>query len=276
MLLVLALCFSLHTGHQKAPFLLQLQKASYESLASTPFGIAVVDWEDARLTKSEIQRIKQQGKTLVTYLSIGEAETYRDYWKKSWNTHPPVFLEKENPQWPGNYKVKYWQDEWQQIILDKLRKIIALGYDGVYLDIVDAYWYFEEKGNDSARQAMINFIIRLSKTAKALNPEFLIIPQNAPELITDLAYLAAIDGLGKEDTWYNDDIPLVGKNHDYELHYLRDAIKAGKFVLATDYMEDPALQEDFITQAAKEGFIPFVGTRALDKSNINPAINCVE
>jgi cysteinyl-tRNA synthetase len=58
-----------------------------------------------------------------------------------------VWLDKENPEWAGNYKVKYWAEEWQRIITGNrdsyLRNITDVGFDGVYLDIIDAYEYFE-------------------------------------------------------------------------------------------------------------------------------------
>lgn len=273
MLWVLALCFSLQPSDHKAPFLLQLQKAHYENLAALPFGIAVVDWEDSHLTPDQIKDIKAQGKTLVSYLSIGEAENYRNYWKKSWQHTPPPFLDKENPDWPGNYKVRYWDKSWQGIIEEKLKQIVTQGYNGVYFDIVDAYWYYQEKGRKQAQKEMVDFIIHLSRIAKAINPHFLIIPQNAPELVADPTYLAAIDGLGKEDTWYHDNEPLQGKNQEYELHYLRQAKQAGKFILATDYPTSPEKQKDFIQKATTEGFIPFVGTRALDKGAM-PWVKC--
>jgi len=80
-------------------------------------------------------------------MSIGEAEDYRYYWKAEWKTNPPSWLAEENPNWPGNYKVRYWNEDWQNIIYGNndsyLRKILDAGFDGVYLDIIDAFEYFE-------------------------------------------------------------------------------------------------------------------------------------
>ena len=58
-------------------------------------------------------------------------------------------MEQENPDWAGNYKVRYWDPEWQTIISGApdsyLGKIQAAGFDGVYLDIIDAFEYFESQ-----------------------------------------------------------------------------------------------------------------------------------
>ncbi|TAN37800.1 MAG: hypothetical protein EPN23_04615 [Verrucomicrobia bacterium] len=43
------------------------------------------------------------------YLSIGEAGDYRGYWEKEWSAQPPTWLGAENPDWKGNFKVRYWQ-----------------------------------------------------------------------------------------------------------------------------------------------------------------------
>jgi cysteinyl-tRNA synthetase, unknown class len=91
---------------------------------------------------------KNNGKRMVIcYMSIGEAENYRYYWNKSWSSNKPSWLLEENTDWEGNFKVQYWNPEWQDIIYGTsnayLTKILDSGFDGVYLDIVDGYEYFE-------------------------------------------------------------------------------------------------------------------------------------
>lgn len=84
---------------------------------------------------------------MIAYMSIGEAEDYRYYWQTEWEINPPSWLAEENPNWPGNYKVRYWDLAWQEIIYGNdnsyLKKILDAGFDGVYLDIIDTFEYFE-------------------------------------------------------------------------------------------------------------------------------------
>jgi len=51
------------------------------------------------------------------------------------------------PDWTGNYKVKFWEAEWQNIIYGNensyLKKILDAHFDGVYLDIIDTFEYYE-------------------------------------------------------------------------------------------------------------------------------------
>jgi cysteinyl-tRNA synthetase len=106
---------------------------------------------DEAFTAAEINQLRSKangGKRLVIcYMSIGEAEDYRYYWQSSWNSNKPDWMAAENPDWPGNFKVKYWDADWQGIIYKNndsyLNRITSAGFDGVYLDIIDAFEYFE-------------------------------------------------------------------------------------------------------------------------------------
>jgi len=137
--------------------------AFINSIAETNFDLVIMDFSIDGITEftvSDIQKIKESlnqgnGGYVIAYMSIGEAEDYRYYWNNEWtkdngkpSKNAPEWLYQENPDWEGNYKVYYWKDEWKQIIFGTpssyLDKIIDLGFDGIYLDIVDAYEYYED------------------------------------------------------------------------------------------------------------------------------------
>jgi uncharacterized protein (TIGR01370 family) len=256
------------------PFLYQLQGESFGLLSSQSFRVAVVDMDDANLSASQVATLHGQGKTLYTYLSIGEAEDYRDYWIDGhWSQQKPSFVLGENPDWEGNYSVKFWDYTWQQIMFGRVADAIAHGYDGMYLDIVDAYEVAQVRNaytGPDIRQAMIDFVVALSQYAKALDPDFKVIPQNAVGLLAlkesnpgvpNTAYLNAIDGVGVEDLWYDGDSTSSWTSGD--LAFIKNAVNAGKFVLATSYPTQDAKQEAFVTNALNAGFIPFVADRDL-------------
>ena len=124
------------------------------AVTSTNYDLLIMDLffdETTEFTAGEVTRLKNKangGKRLViSYMSIGEAENYRYYWQSGWDSGSPSFLDDENPDWAGNYKVRYWEPEWQKIIFGDdnsyTRKILNAGFDGVYLDIIDAFEYFE-------------------------------------------------------------------------------------------------------------------------------------
>ncbi len=129
------------------------KQAFINAVSQTNYDVVLIDYffNDEEFTSNEITSLKTKlngGKRLViSYMSIGEAEDYRYYWQSDWNRNEPEWLDKENPNWKGNYKVWYWNSEWQAIIFGNdtsyLKKILDAGFDGVYLDIIDAFEYYE-------------------------------------------------------------------------------------------------------------------------------------
>lgn len=133
----------------------QDKKTFISDLNSTNYDMIILDlffWAEKTLTPQDIAALQTKangGKRLVVaYMSIGEAEDYRYYWQPEWSTNPPGWLGEENSNWEGNYLVQYWQPEWKNIIYGSdnsyLDRILETGFDGVYLDLVDAYRRFEQ------------------------------------------------------------------------------------------------------------------------------------
>ncbi len=126
------------------------------ALQSTNYDLIIMDmfFEDGTaFSPQQIESLKQKAnggqRLVISYISIGEAETYRYYWKPEWNTEKPIWLDEPNPDWTGNYKVRYWEKDWQNIIYGNnqsyIKKIIDAGFDGAYLDIIDAFEFFEDR-----------------------------------------------------------------------------------------------------------------------------------
>jgi cysteinyl-tRNA synthetase len=124
-----------------------------DAVSATWYDLLIIDLfhSEEAFTSQEIEKLKTKPngnkRLVICYLSIGEAEDYRYYWQTDWKTNKPGWLKAENPDWKGNYKVQYWDSTWQRIIYRNadsyLDKIISAGFDGAYLDLVDAYGYFE-------------------------------------------------------------------------------------------------------------------------------------
>lgn len=150
--------------NQAKNFLYLINGENYESkadiisaLVRTNYDLIIIDLfhNSYQFSSSDLNSLKTKrnggSRLVIAYMSVGEAEDYRYYWNSEWKITPPAWLEKENPNWKGNYKVKYWNEDWQDLIFGSstsyLDKIIAAGFDGVYLDLIDAFEYFEENSN---------------------------------------------------------------------------------------------------------------------------------
>jgi len=262
----------------------QLQQIDPEQIiANQTFDLIVIDYssdgtEGGEWSPEQIQAIRESGKTAVAYLSIGEAEDYRFYWDPQWEEDPPPWLGPENPDWPGNYKVRFWYPEWRAIIESYMDRIAAQGFDGIYMDIIDAYYYWsEEVGEEPAADSlMVEFVLELRRHAEEdLGlAGFIMIPQNGEYIIVEddvsaslaQAYLQAIDAIGIEDLFFRGD---QDENNPYDPDWERIDIlgtyqEEGKTVLSVEYLTLPELIQQYIETAIPLGYYPYATVRALD------------
>lgn len=125
-----------------------------QGLAASNYDLLIIDayYCDTPLTKQEVEALQkkpQGGRRLVAaYMSVGEAADYRPYWQADWRSHPPAWLWKKNKKWKGSFRVRYWQKAWQDILMGSpgsyLDILLTAGFDGVFLDTVDVFYYFEQ------------------------------------------------------------------------------------------------------------------------------------
>ncbi len=259
----------------------------------TGFDLIVMDYsrdgtEEGKYLPEEISKIKSAGPIPIAYISIGEAEDYRFYWKDEWFSNPPDWLGKENPDWPGNYAVKYWNDSWKKIVFVYLDRIMEQGFCGVYLDRVDAFEYWSDPNNgedihlseEEAAERMISFIKEVADYCrnKAGN-DFYVIPQNGERLIKyDNSILGVISGWAVEDLFYDGFNPLPSSITRERVYYLDIIRNAGKPIFVVDYVDDGSGYtgsnkeriDDFRAKALARGYIPYVARsdRELDELNV--------
>lgn len=201
---------------------LQNYKPPYDlqRIAKSSQDLWVIDADE--VSKSDVTLLKDSGKKMISYLSIGEAESYRGYFK---GLDKKVLL-KENPEWKGNFTVKYWEPAWESAIMDSLDIIIHKGFDGVFLDIIDAFDRFPDK--EVKAQQMADFVIRIRNRAPK---DFIIIPQNGVHIRRHLKdpskYLTAINGVNVENAI----------NETSVVEDIRFYQNADKFVLSLEYPE---------------------------------------
>jgi len=263
-------------------FLYQLQEVDLPTIGATAYDLVVVDYsahgdDGSAFSAAEIAALKESPggqKVVLAYLSIGEAEDYRFYWQESWQPGDPTWLEAENPDWPGNYRVRYWDPAWQAIVLSYVDRLLAAGFDGAYLDLVDAYEAYVDRGRASAIQEMADFVAAIRAHARSHDPDFALFAQNGAELARLIpGYLQLVEGIGQEDIYYgyegDDEMTpaTVTAALERDLQLYREA---GRLVLTVDYATTPAHVDDAYTRSEIQGFVPFVTVRELDQLTVNP------
>ncbi len=121
------------------------------AISETNFDEVLIDlfFNEVELTSSEVEQLKTKsngGKRLViSYINIGSAEKFRYYWKDGWGLHHPLWLKRKYDGYDDEFWVKFWKKDWQEIIYGNdnsyMKKIIHAGFDGAYLDNVEAYYF---------------------------------------------------------------------------------------------------------------------------------------
>jgi len=182
----------------------------------------------------------------------------------------PVWLGPENPEWRGNFTVRYWHPDWKALLFGKpssaLDRVMASGFDGIYLDRADVYnlWRREQP---SAKDDMIDLVVEIAAYARSKKPNFLIVLQNADELLSSPRLRRVLDGAAKEDLLYG--TGEEGRENptgevQSSLRYLRQARTDGLPVLVVEYLADISSINSARNRIESEGFVAYIGPRALN------------
>lgn len=273
----------------------QLQDIDVARAAASPFDLLVLDRtrdgsEATLLRPSDLQRLQRKPdgsrRIVLSYCSIGEAENYRSYWRPEWKRTKPGWMLGENPDWEGNYSVRFWEADWQRLVFGspdaEVDRIVAQGFDGIYVDKCDVVDDLREHFKAAAGSRkdldgdMVEFVRKLSAYAKSKRPGFLIVMQNAEALLERPPLRAAIDGVAKEELVFGVETPEKLNSRDdfdYSREMLDLARKDGKPVFVVEYLANAAKIERARESARSLGYILYVAPkdRELDRLAVAPA-----
>ena len=268
----------------------QLDKVDLDKLAASPYDMLVLDATVAQgryYSAEQIARLKRKPdggtRLVISYVSVGEAEDYRpDYFTREYmEEDAPDWLMHENPEWKGNRIIKFCSEGWQRTILgdddgrsvynsiepSPLYRLMEIGFDGIYLDRVDVYQETSKACPDGARK-MVDFIARLGAHARKKNPYFMVILQNAEELLRHQKMVQTIDAVAKESLFYGWGGSVSGAsagNSRGSIELLNLAKTAGRAVFVVDYANTPDKARIARQKNLDNGFVPYAGPKNLDK-----------
>ncbi len=268
----------------------QLRLIDFAQVAASPLDLIVIDHAVSaerrfvrQFTRDEIAAVKRKPddrhRIVLAYMSIGEAERYRFYWDQAWYRPDgkPSWLGAMNPEWDGNYRVRFWDPRWQALILEGeesyLGRIRAAGFDGIYLDRADVFQELLPEKPDAERE-IVAFLCRIADAARRDDPHFVVVMQNAEELLRHRTVIGAIDAIAKEDLYY-------GINHDQKpnapgtvLSTLKDleiARRHGRRVLVVEYLSDAKTIARARRRSEAAGFLFHATTRDLGVLSLSPS-----
>lgn len=268
----------------------QLNSLTVDTAAATPYDLLVVDATaglagDTPFTAAKVAQLKQKPdgtrRLVISYLSIGEAEEFspftfnREYVEED----APDWLMGENPKSKGNRLVRFCSEGWQRTIIGDdtgrslynsleaapLQRLIELGFDGVYLDRADVYTEVAKECPDG-RSKMIQFVERIAASARRAAPGFLVVLQNAEELLADPRVVTTIDAAAKEALFYGIDPAETANSAKVvaaSIAHLKRARAAGRPVFVVDYVNDKTKRADVKSRSEANGFVSYIAPRDL-------------
>ncbi len=168
----------------------------------------------------------------------------------------------------------YWDERWWPVVQGRIDQALAAGFDGAYLDMVVTYEEIPAGAAGTNREdlarRMVALLARISTYAKSRDPDFKIVPQNAPELYVYPSYLDAIDGLGMEELWFMATDQRCSESWCAENLQAAKAVgDAGKLVLTVDYATRPENIALAYQASRAAGFVPYVTVVDLDVMRVN-------
>jgi len=201
--------------------------------------------------EGEIETLKQVGHTVLAYVCIGEAESWRSYWAKinyeSWVLGPSA-------RRSGSYFIRFYTAyTWSGVLKNYIDGIQHMGFQGVLLDPALALDYYPDKTED-----MAELVTELAKEVKSNDPNAYVVLLNGGQLLQYTDMSMRLDGFAEEGVWWDKNwlrtdaqVSLTRKD------YLVQARGLGITPLVMEFADGDAAIIETETLASGEGFIPF-------------------
>ncbi len=223
---------------------------------------------------THVAELKSQGKTVLGYLSLGEAEDYRSFYKK---LKEQKLLLEANPEWKGHFIIDIRKPEWGTMVAEELiPEILAKGFDGIMFDTIDSPLHLAIQKKDKY-PGMNDAAVKLLCDIRKAHPNIKLMLNRGFDVLTQAA--PCIDMVLAEST--RTDLQLSGakkpkllSDEDYgwyvgKLKEAKAAAPALK-VYSLDYwpIKDKEGVARIYAEQRANGFIPYVST--IDLQHVYP------
>ncbi len=237
--------------------------------AFDPYDLIVLDSDH----HPNLRALTQRKKKLLGYISLGEAEKERAYFKE---LEGEGILLAENPFWPGSYYVDLRDPRWSKRVIEELiPKILIQRFHGLFLDTLDNAGHLERE--DPIKYAgMISAAVKLVKDIREHYPDIDIMLNRAYEILPDVASVITMEMGESIYTDYNFETKTYQKVHEnLFLEQVKQLKKVQKehphlILFSLDYWDPQdvdGIREIYKTERS-HGLIPYVAT--LDLQTLVP------
>jgi cysteinyl-tRNA synthetase, unknown class len=246
-----------------------------------------------RKSLEALQRKPNGGRRLVlAYVSLTEAEQRRAYWQTEWlatgtgAAKRPGWLLEESPERRGNWHVNIANPSWHGILYGAedsvVDRILAAGFDGVYLDtggLLDrgSGPNRTEAARSETEWQLSELVSRITTHARLQHPRFVVMLEEAELLIDRTPVASAIDIAAKHDLLFGR-IAVGRANRPADIAAtvkdLTRVATAKRPVFVVEHLVDPALAVAARARIRELGYVAAISTAAKDSVNLaTPAVD---
>ena len=175
-----------------------------------------------------------------------------------------IELDEDNIETISDFSPLYYPDSKTKILhipLTRAGAISTVSYKIKYKSLLYLTQFFRQRDIPTYNSWLevrsdIPYVYYVSEN------DFIVFVQNGEELLSDNMYLEHIDGIGREDVFYDDEEETDDDWRDDIIDDLNKALDEDKAVLVIDYTYD--YRYDFYKLCIDYGFMPYAADRDLD------------
>lgn len=234
----------------------------------------VFDWlvvdPDSEYAKQVMKTFypKDRKAKLIAYVSVGEAEPYRDYYKEI----PNEWILGKNDVW-DSYVVDLRKKEYLEFLLNRVFPRLE-AFDGFFLDTLDSHQLFLKNPHDLQR--VRENLADLVKSIRNKYTDKLILLNRGFEIMEDVKGYA--DAIVAESLFYGISYDekkiykeMKPEETEWLLSKLKNARELGYKVIVIDYVDpkNRRLQIEVARRIYNLGFIPYVSDKYLRTMGIS-------
>jgi len=234
--------------------------------AFDPYDVVVLDSQ----YHPPLQPLLDRGKTVLGYISLGEVEAHRPWFKAVRNEG---LLRGENPYWEDSFYVDTRDRRWTERVLHELvPRILRAGFHGIFIDTLDNPAELERidpKGNAGMTAAAASLVRAIRHhfphTRIMLNRAYEILPEVAGAI--DMVLGESVYADWNFEAEHYERVEADTYRHQVELLQAAQRRNPRLQVMTLDYWDpdDTAGIARIYAAQSGNGFSPYVATLALDR-----------
>lgn len=216
-------------------------------------GFDYVILESKHFNASDIKKVKKLNGKVLAYISLGEVNSQSRLFKQL----KDITLGK-NENW-DSYYLDLQSETTVQVLFSEIDRILADGYDGLFLDNIDNFTSFGFQKNQKSE--IITFIEKI----KGKYPEQFILQNAGIELVADTHKFVdgiVVESVASDYTFSDNKYKLRDeKAYDDYIKKLNQLRRKYKFpIILVEYADSAELYTEILTRIKKTNFLYFIGT----------------